>query len=214
MSSQAQAQDAAANVADAGRAFAEAVGARIEAQLSTTLVAASSAAVVKATATTSAGGAVREVLADSSQVSAALAPALSEAEDRLEAELLRALMAALGAGWRAGVAEQDALLPEAVRIGGDRVEMRTVEAALMDWPIVGNTAPDIAAHNAAVWRFAAAGVLGVAVSSGAPAGIVPGLADAARAAGNRATTATAEAFQAGVGAARLAAGEALRRALT
>jgi len=214
VTSQAQAQDEAADVAAAGRAFGEAVGARVTAQLSTTLVAASSAAVLKASSTTSTRGAVREVVADAAQVRDALAPALAEAEDRLEVELLRALVAALGAGWRAGVAEQDALLPEAVRIGGDRVELRTVEAALVGWPIVGNTAPEVAAHNAAVWRFAAAGVLGVAVSSGAPAGIVPGLADVARTAGNRAETATAEAFQAGVGAARLAAGEALRRAFS
>lgn len=212
MTSQAEAQQAAADVADAGRTLGEAVGRRVEAMLSSTLVAASQAAVVKATATTSTPGAVREVVADAAAVRDALAPALSEAEEALEGELVRALVAALRLGWRAGVEEQNRLLPDAVRLGGDRAADAAIDAALTGWPVLGHHVVDIATHNAAVWRFAAEGVLGIAVSVGSPLGVVPGLAEAATAAGNRAAQATAEAFQAGVQAARIAAGEALRRA--
>jgi hypothetical protein len=209
----AQTQDAAADVADEGRAFAEAVGRGVEARLSSTLVAASAAVVTAARADTKAGGAVREAVADAAGVLVAMSGPLAEAEADLEAELSAALVAALVAGWRAGVEEQDKLLPDSVRLAGDKVGSEAIGAVLAGWPILGHTAGEVAAHNAATWRFAAAGVLGSAAASGDPGQIVPGLADAARAAGNRATSATAEAFQAGAGAARLAAGEALRRAL-
>lgn len=213
MSSTAQAQDAAADVADEGRAFAEAVGRGVEARLATTLVAASSAVVAEARRDTKAKGAVREAVADAAGVAAAMSGPLAVAEAGLQAGLAAELLAALVAGWRAGVAEQNRLLPDSVDLDTERVGTDKVEAALLGWPIIGHTLDEVAAHNAAAWRFDAAGVLGAAAASGDPGQVVPGLANAARTAGNRATSAAAEAFQAGVGAARLAAGEVLRRAV-
>lgn len=213
MTSTAAAQDAAQGVADEGRTFAEAVGQGVQARLASVLVAASAVVLAQARQDTKAEGAVREAVLDTAGVQAALAPALAAAEDALEAELHAALVAALVAGWRAGVEEQDKLLPPSVNLDAERVGAEAVEAALEAWPILGHTAAEVAAHQAASWRFDAAGALGVAAASGDPGSLVPGLADAARTAGNRATSGAAEAFQAGVGAARLAAGEALRRAI-
>ena len=195
---------AAAALADAGQATGNAVGLEVTVELSRVLVAAATRA-LDAVRVDRGRGALAEAQADVADLQAGLSDVLARAEAWLGDRLHTGLAEALGRGWEAGIREQDASLPASVSLSSAEVPN------LESWPILGHTAAELARHHAALWRFAAEGVLGAAAATGAPAMVVPGLADAAKAAGNRAAAATAEAFQSGAGAARLATGEALRR---
>jgi hypothetical protein len=197
-------------MADAASNFGASVAAAVEASLTrrALLLAGRAAdAVKKAAATREAKTLIAEAAADVAAVRTVIAPELASGEAAVEAETAQALLAGLRAGFDAGAAEQDGLLPDGVTVRVGAVE------GLERWPIVGHDALAIATYQAAGWRFAAESLLGVASASGNASGILPGLADLARTTGTRAGQAAAEAFAAGVGAARIAVGEALRAAI-
>lgn len=193
----------AKRVADAGDAYAASAGASIEADLAQALVVPSAAAVKAAMANTG-KGAIGERVADALAVNAALAGDVALTEAALDVALTGYIRAALLAGWEAGVREVNETLPDSIQLAaGD------ASAALLDWPILGHTPLAIAAHNAAVWRFGAEGVLGSAASVGDPTLLLPGFADLARRSGNRAAAAIGEAYASGAGAARIASAGAV-----
>lgn len=198
------ARKAGQQTADRGDKVAAAASAAVVAMLSAVGTAAAISAAQQAK--TDSGLGVGEQAADAAAVRQAMAGTISNAATALAQQVYGLLMEAIADGWDAGAQEQDAMV-QGIRIKSERLP----DSALVAVPIQGHSSREIAMHQAAVWQFAAEGVLGQSGAMGDPATIPPGLALAASAAGNRAGQAVGDAFAVGASLARQAVGQALAR---
>lgn len=154
--------------------------------------------------------AVRAALDPAAPASAEAPAAIQEAAAGLAAYVQGSMEEALLAGFLAEIRGQDAATPDAVAIQAD---VSGLAALLALQPVQGHTCARTGAYQGQAYAFGAEGVLGSAVALGSPLAVPPGMQEEARLAGNRAGSAVAEAFHTGAGAARLAVGAALQRAV-